>query len=88
MSHKTRHVKSRRRRKVGSKKRRTRNKAKGKKKKQHMSFNVKICDYCNTCFFTDDYEMRNGEIICVLCMDEENDDEEESKLKKNERLDN
>ena len=53
-----------------------------------MSFNVKICDYCDTCFFTNEYEIRNGEIICVLCMDEENDDEEESKLKKNERLDN
>jgi hypothetical protein len=32
MSRKTPHIKSRRRRKVGSKKRRTRNKAKGKKK--------------------------------------------------------
>jgi len=52
-----------------------------------MSFNVKICDYCDTCFFTDEYEIRNGEIICVLCIDEEGE-EEENKLKKNERPDN
>tara|TARA_R110001583_G_scaffold66962_1_gene191900 strand:+ start:60 stop:221 length:162 start_codon:yes stop_codon:yes gene_type:complete len=53
-----------------------------------MSYNIKICDYCDTCFFTDEYEIRNGEIICVLCMDEENEEEEESKPKKNERLNN
>jgi formylmethanofuran dehydrogenase subunit E len=52
-----------------------------------MGFNVKICDYCDTCFFTDEYEIRNGEIICVLCIDEEGE-EEENKLKKNERPDN
>ena len=42
--------------------------------------NLKICDLCNGCVYSNEYEIRNGEIICILCIEEEAEENE----KKNE----
>ena len=36
--------------------------------------NLKICDLCNGCIYNNECEVRNGEIICILCIEEETEE--------------
>ena len=45
-----------------------------------MNFNVKVCDYCAIWIYEGEYEIRNGEIICFLCVREEEENDEEQKI--------
>ena len=35
-----------------------------------MNISVKICNYCDTCVYEGEYEIRNKEIMCVMCIEE------------------
>jgi formylmethanofuran dehydrogenase subunit E len=38
-----------------------------------MNYNVKYCDYCDTCVYEEEYEIREGQIVCGMCLREEDD---------------
>ena len=35
-----------------------------------MNISVKICDFCDTCVYEGEYEIRNNEVVCVMCIEE------------------
>ena len=35
-----------------------------------MNISVKICDFCETCVYKGEYEIRNNEVMCVMCIEE------------------
>ena len=45
-----------------------------------MNFGVKVCDLCDTCIFAGEYEIRDNEIICVICIREEEEQWEENEI--------
>ena len=36
-----------------------------------MNISLKICDICDTCVYTSEYEIINGDVVCFLCIEEE-----------------
>ena len=40
-----------------------------------MNISVKICDFCDTCVYEGEYEIRNNEVMCVMCIEEIEDNE-------------
>ena len=36
-----------------------------------MNISVKICDFCDTCVYEGEYEIRNREVKCIMCIEEE-----------------
>jgi hypothetical protein len=45
-----------------------------------MNYSVKVCDMCQTCVYTGEYEIRDNEIICVMCIREEEEQQEENEI--------
>ena len=45
-----------------------------------MNISVKICDMCDTCVYTDEYEIINGDIICFMCTEENTEEELEDEI--------
>ena len=42
-----------------------------------MNYSIKVCDTCQTCVYTGEYEIRNDEIVCVMCIQEEEEQKDE-----------
>ncbi len=40
-----------------------------------MNISVKICDFCDTCVYENEYEIRNGEVMCIICIEEAEENE-------------
>jgi hypothetical protein len=40
-----------------------------------MNISVKICDFCETCVYENEYEIRNGEVMCIMCIEESEENE-------------
>ena len=38
-----------------------------------MNISVKICDWCDTCVYENEYEIIDGDIMCIMCIDERED---------------
>ncbi len=45
-----------------------------------MNYSVKVCDFCQTCVYTGEYEIRNDDIICIMCIREEEEQQEENEI--------
>jgi len=45
-----------------------------------MNFGVKVCDLCDTCIFAGEYEIRDNQIICILCISEEEEQQQENEV--------
>ena len=45
-----------------------------------MNYSVKVCDMCHTCVYTGEYEIRDDEIICIMCIREEEEQQEENEI--------
>jgi len=43
-----------------------------------MNISVKICDFCDTCVYEGEYEIRNREVKCIMCIEEERENDEVS----------
>lgn len=42
-----------------------------------MIISVKICDMCDTCVYGGEYEIIDGDVVCVICQDEIEEEKEE-----------
>jgi len=42
-----------------------------------MNISIKICDLCDTCVYGNEYEMVDDDVICIMCLDEQKDKEED-----------
>ena len=40
-----------------------------------MNISVKICDWCDTCVYESEYEIIDGYITCVMCIEEKEEKE-------------
>ena len=41
-----------------------------------MNYSIKVCDICQTCVYTGEYEIINDDIICVMCIEEDEEKKE------------
>ena len=41
-----------------------------------MNLSIKICDLCDTCVYHGEYQIIEDEIICVMCIEEEEGEDE------------
>ena len=43
-----------------------------------MNISVKICDWCDTCVYENEYEIVDGDIMCVMCIEETDEKKEKN----------
>ena len=36
-----------------------------------MNISIKICDLCDSCVYEGEYEIRDDDVICIMCIEEE-----------------
>tara|TARA_B100000676_G_scaffold273554_1_gene292341 strand:+ start:511 stop:672 length:162 start_codon:yes stop_codon:yes gene_type:complete len=45
-----------------------------------MNISIKICDLCDTCVYSGEYEIIDEDVICVMCLEEEQEKETEDEI--------
>ncbi len=45
-----------------------------------MNISIKICDLCDTCVYGGEYEIIDEDVICVMCLEEEQEKETEDEI--------
>lgn len=45
-----------------------------------MNLSIRVCDFCDTCVFAGEYEIINNEIVCIMCIDEQEERELEDEI--------
>jgi formylmethanofuran dehydrogenase subunit E len=40
-----------------------------------MNYSIKVCDFCDTCVYEGEYVIREGEVVCFMCIRDEEDSE-------------
>lgn len=43
----------------------------------NLTYSIKVCDFCDTCIYEGEYEIRDGQVVCVMCIRDEEDDTKE-----------
>ena len=43
----------------------------------NLTYSIKVCDYCDTCVYEGEYEIRDERVICVMCIREEDEQAQE-----------
>jgi|TARA_A100001391_G_C4929350_1_gene241332 formylmethanofuran dehydrogenase subunit E len=45
-----------------------------------MNISIKICDLCDTCVYSGEYEIVDEDVICVMCLEEEQEEGAEDEI--------
>ena len=45
-----------------------------------MNLSIKICDLCNSCAYADEYEIIEDEVVCIICIAEEQEEQDENEI--------